>query len=826
MPILEIPFQQEWTIRGGPSPSTNGNPGGAFRSNVMDEPYGAEVCTRQRPALGQVAATGLSGTAQGITTYNNNVYVVVNNTFKQISGTPTGANGTAWTTNPGTPGWLVRAFFDVVNLNGILFLIGGLDSASATTAQADVWKSTDGGVTWGLVAGSAPFGARYGHRVVVFNGAMYVLGGIFYNSGTPVAVNDVWSSSDGANWTQLSIGAGWGVRAYFGCIATTGGIYVMGGQTNPAAYFTPTGSGTTYNDVWFSTDGVNWTSLTSAAAWGVRASFDCIFYNNQFVIVGGWNQSAGTPAGYNDCWTSTDGRTWTSTGGSLSGGGTGLIGTRLVVYANKMWAIGGVGAGAPAAGNQNVYSSTNPATWALVSTIGASASIGAGAIVVAGVNASQDVNSSSSIFYIGGQITGATQVKTVYNATLNVTFSSALTSAGPAGQPFQFEPFKEGRCLLIKNQYAMWVFEGGVLTQVTDSNYPSQTVPGIVVMGGFAYVMDPTGLIVNCDFNLPLSWPGLNYIGADYESGAGVALDKYLNYVVAFKENSLQLLYDAGNAQGSPLLVYLAGNQQTGCFDPISIQRNDNNLYWVGVDNTGQIGMFKFNGLQAQMFSPPWVNRVLYSAATTNVTTYSNYQACTVATATHQFYIYPINVISQYTIGSLVYDMQMQQWYMWSSNLFATFPFGPWFPVVASAPPTAAGASYMLSSDGTATCVLVEELVQDNAPGFINEPVAGVVQTTLYDNGNNRMKFWGRNDLICDQIPSFESTGNVMQIQVTDDDYQTFSNARYFPVDGTSSIRPALFGWGASRKRAFLFTWNCLNILRVRRLEQEFEQGS
>jgi hypothetical protein len=50
-----------------------------------------------------------------------------------------------------------------------------------------------GGVTWRLVTGSAPWGARYGHTSVIdAAGAIYVIGGY---GGT--YYNDVWVSTDG-----------------------------------------------------------------------------------------------------------------------------------------------------------------------------------------------------------------------------------------------------------------------------------------------------------------------------------------------------------------------------------------------------------------------------------------------------------------------------------------------------------------------------------------------------------------------------------------------------------------------------------------------------
>src|SRR5579862_942014 len=55
------------------------------------------------------------------------------------------------------------------------------------------------GTNWAQVTPAAPWAPRYVHAALVFNGRMWVLGG---NQGGSY-FNDVWSSSDGTNWTQV-----------------------------------------------------------------------------------------------------------------------------------------------------------------------------------------------------------------------------------------------------------------------------------------------------------------------------------------------------------------------------------------------------------------------------------------------------------------------------------------------------------------------------------------------------------------------------------------------------------------------------------------------
>jgi hypothetical protein len=70
----------------------------------------------------------------------------------------------------------------------------------------------------------------------VFNGQIWVLGGW---GGS--YFNDVWSSSDGTNWTQVTPVASWGARSQFPAVVFNGQIWVLGGY-----------NGGILNDVWSS----------------------------------------------------------------------------------------------------------------------------------------------------------------------------------------------------------------------------------------------------------------------------------------------------------------------------------------------------------------------------------------------------------------------------------------------------------------------------------------------------------------------------------------------------------------------------------------------
>jgi hypothetical protein len=121
---------------------------------------------------------------------------------------------------------------------------------------------------------------------------MWVLGG---GTDDGSHFNDVWSSPDGTNWTEVTAAAPWSIRDSFGGGMLNGRMWVFGGYSGY--------SNSTVNDVWSSSDGTNWTEVTAAAPWGARGYFTAVVFNGQMWVLGGsvyWN-SAFT----NDVWSTT-----------------------------------------------------------------------------------------------------------------------------------------------------------------------------------------------------------------------------------------------------------------------------------------------------------------------------------------------------------------------------------------------------------------------------------------------------------------------------------------------------------------------------------------
>lgn len=170
------------------------------------------------------------------------------------------------------------------------------------SASSEVWSSTDG-ENWEQATASAGWSPRLAAAVVEFKGKMWLFGGTedYYFGDEKSLKSDVWFSSDGKEWTQATAAAGWSPRAYHQAVVLGDKIYVLGGGNYVPQYHAK-------NDVWSSTDGIHWEQVTAAAPWHERLWFSAAVYRDHLWVLGGWSNNP--TKNWQDVWYSRDGREW------------------------------------------------------------------------------------------------------------------------------------------------------------------------------------------------------------------------------------------------------------------------------------------------------------------------------------------------------------------------------------------------------------------------------------------------------------------------------------------------------------------------------------
>ena len=215
----------------------------------------------------------------------------------------------------------------LLSFQGKLWLLGGWDPPyhSPMNTHSEVWNSVDG-VNWTFV-NSAPWPARHAAAWLVGNGAMWVIGGD-PQSG---CLTDVWKSNDGINWTQTNSAIpGFAIRNNPNYAFVNSELLIYGGEQC---------SGPPLNDVWSSSDGIAWTQLPNApwSGRGMQIS-SCVDGSGQMWMLSGSNES--TRRSYNEVWKSTDGINWTLVNESAPW--SGRYWHTVSWFDNKMWLMGGM----------------------------------------------------------------------------------------------------------------------------------------------------------------------------------------------------------------------------------------------------------------------------------------------------------------------------------------------------------------------------------------------------------------------------------------------------------------------------------------------------
>jgi hypothetical protein len=201
------------------------------------------------------------------------------------------------------------------------------------------------------------FFGRDGVGALSFQGKMWLLGG-WNGALVPMTNNEVWSSTDGINW-QLATQAPWERRHDAGYAVFQGRMWVVGGDHITGHY---------QNDVWSTADGVNWQLVTDNVPWANRATQYVLAFSDRLWLMGGQRIDETTlpVVAYNDVWSSTDGAHWQLETSNAPWSPRGLI-QGSVVFKGQMWVIAG-GQYDVRTFNNDLWSSADGVNWKLVLT--------------------------------------------------------------------------------------------------------------------------------------------------------------------------------------------------------------------------------------------------------------------------------------------------------------------------------------------------------------------------------------------------------------------------------------------------------------------------
>jgi len=228
-----------------------------------------------------------------------------------------------------------------LTFNDALYIIGG--------NRSDAWNSSDG-INWTLLTSTAPFGKLFGHTTVVFNKRLWIFGG---KTGPDTYNHSIWSSSTGVEW-QREGELPFPVRLYHAAAVFNDKIWIIGGITNSE-------NEPFLNDIWSSADGRSWNRITGSAPFGKRYGHSCTTFNNQLILLGGFNDAVGEQKSYSDVWKSADGVAWEKVIDNAPFSGNNYH--SVCVFDNKLWAVGGYSRKNETDYFADILFTTNGSTW-------------------------------------------------------------------------------------------------------------------------------------------------------------------------------------------------------------------------------------------------------------------------------------------------------------------------------------------------------------------------------------------------------------------------------------------------------------------------------
>lgn len=359
-------------------------------------------------------------------------------------------------------------------------LPGGGPPSTVHTPQSDVWSSSDGR-TWRLETANAAFGPRWLHQTLVYDNAIWILGGSTQTNGFDT--RQVWRSQDGVDWTQVSTslppltwtpsmaatvfggamwivvngqswsstdGITWTQKSAVGAIDTgtpreyasltvyNNKLWYIGGarvvQVNPAP---PVFTRIAQNDVWRSDDGITWTQVIPTNPFAARQQHAAFVLNNRLWIFGGQRVNGGLPPGPppKDAWSTTDGVTWTQQALTTEIDYSWLMG--VVQQADLVTLIGGV----LRSYSNHVWQTTDGESWTRLAPFDYAPNL-----------LSRGVSFNGAMWVIGGGRMDGLDTNDIWRSSEGLTWRR-VTAVGPI-----FDPLDSQRVLVFNNR--MWVLGG------------------------------------------------------------------------------------------------------------------------------------------------------------------------------------------------------------------------------------------------------------------------------------------------------------------------------------------------------------------------------
>jgi hypothetical protein len=231
------------------------------------------------------------------------------------------SDGRVWTRSPGDAPF--DQYSKAIGYAGKIWALGA-------GIPKKMWNTSDG-INW-VAAPTPALPTVDGEALAVFDGKLWVIGGRGVSGGWDKEYSDVWSYDASAGWVQETASGAFPGRYSHCAFSINGMLFVTGGFTNDGAG----GAFAGLADMWSSTNGKDWTYVRDQTGTSGRVEQTAVAYAGKIWLIGGRGYDN---VAFKDVWTSVNGTDWVqATADGLVDGGAGAA---AASFGGKVWLLGG-----------------------------------------------------------------------------------------------------------------------------------------------------------------------------------------------------------------------------------------------------------------------------------------------------------------------------------------------------------------------------------------------------------------------------------------------------------------------------------------------------
>jgi hypothetical protein len=226
-------------------------------------------------------------------------------------------------------------------------------------------------------------------------------------------------------------------------------------------------------------------------------------------------------------------------------------------------------------------------------------------------------------------------------------------------------------------------------TQITDADFTGNGVKtNFVGIDGYLFygVISGTnaGRIYNSDLGSSTAYTATSYLVPQDIPGNIVKLGRIRNYLVCFKQYSIEFFENVGNpTPGSPLEPRKHLTKPVGCASASSVQEVSDGIIFLGVDSNGKIKMCKlrYDSLDVEVISDTAVDAIVQNAKyniggfqsfsndimTTSFSAVAKGQSQVIVWQNKELYAIVCYSVDGQNACTMVYDNNLKVWSQWAT---------------------------------------------------------------------------------------------------------------------------------------------------------------